>query len=111
MVKRMDRIDQLLQQEISRLVQDDAESLGIVSIIGVQTTRDFSQAHIRVQSLSPDSRNVLAVLERQATSYRGLLGRRLALYRVPQLFFQMETESPAAQRVASLLDEIAQERQ
>jgi len=107
MIDRMERINQLLRKELSLLLQQDAESLGIIDVVDIETTRDLAQAKVFITSLSErEPVTLLKELQNRAHEYTRLLGKRLQLKRVPHFEFIMDNATDEINRVEELLDEI-----
>jgi ribosome-binding factor A len=110
MMKRMERVDELLTQELSELIQEEAEELGMVSVIAVRTTPDLSQAEILVRSVDRDSGDLAKELQRRAYSYQSVLGKKLVLRRVPRLTFTAEQQPERADRIEEIFHELDREK-
>lgn len=107
MIDRMERINQLLREELSLLLQQDAEVLGIVDIIDIETTRDLAHAKVFVASLSErEPVELIKELQKRAYEYTKTLGKRLQLKRVPHFEFVFDDAGDEINRVEELLDEI-----
>lgn len=108
--KRADRVKQLLQQEVSRILQFDMKDprVKLLSVTAVTLTSDLREAKIFVSSLDPgvEPQACLAVLRRAVGYIRGELGRRLTLRFVPALTFQFDDSLDRQERILSLIDEI-----
>ncbi len=108
--KRADRVKQLLQQEVSRILQFDMKDprVKLLSVTAVTLTSDLREAKIFVSSLDPgvEPQVCLAVLRRAVGYIRGELGRRLTLRFVPALTFQFDDSLDRQERILSLIDEI-----
>ena len=108
--KRADRVKQLLQQEVSRILQFDMKDprVKLLSVTAVTLTSDLREAKIFVSSLDPgvEPQVCLAVLRRAVGYIRGELGRRMTLRFVPALTFQFDDSLDRQERILSLIDEI-----
>ena len=108
--QRADRVKQLLQQEVSRILQFDMKDprVKLLSVTAVTLTSDLREAKIFVSSLDPgvEPQACLAVLRRAVGYIRGELGRRLTLRFVPALTFQLDDSLDRQERILSLIDEI-----
>ena len=108
--QRADRVKQLLQQEVSRILQFDMKDprVKLLSVTAVTLTSDLREAKIFVSSLDPgvEPQACLAVLRRAVGYIRGELGRRMTLRFVPALTFQFDDSLDRQERILSLIDEI-----
>lgn len=106
MTQRMERIDELLLQELSRLIHEEAEKLGIVSVVAVQTTRDLSRSRILIHSLGDDQEQLVKDLNHRARRYRLVLADKLNLRRTPELEFVTEADADTGNRIEAILQQI-----
>ncbi len=111
MIKRMERIDELLTQEISRLIQEDAEELGIIAVVAVRTTRDLAQADVLIRAFDQDNVETVHKLSKRAFAYQAALNDRLSLRRVPKLLFIAEEEPERGDRIEEIFRELDKEQQ
>lgn len=111
MADRIQRVDQLLREELARLIQEDAEELGIIDIVDLETSRDLSTARVFITTLSQEPHEVLVNrLKDRAGDYARRLGRRLNLKRIPHFNFQFDTAGSKINRVEGLLDTLEKQR-
>lgn len=107
MTNRIQRIDELLREELSRLLEEDAEQLGMVAVVAVRTTRDLSYSRVLISPVSTqDPQIVLRQLTERASFYRHRLLKHLNLHRIPQLQFDLGENEEEYFRVEALLDQI-----
>lgn len=112
MIDRMQRVEALIQEEVSRLIEADAETLGMVSILAVQVQRDLSAATVFIQPvLASDPQALLRELHSKNHAYRTTLLKRLHLRRIPELHFELDRRGEEIGRIESLLDQIGEEEQ
>ncbi len=113
--KRADRVKQLLQQEISRILQFDIKDprISFVTVTTVKLTTDLREAKVFVSSLdsSLDQQEILEGLTQATGFIRGDLGRTLKLKYIPHLEFVWDDSYDKQERILNLLDQIKQEEQ
>lgn len=109
MQNRMERINELLRQQVSQILEEEAEELGLVSVVAVQTSRDLSVCEIFVVPIQGDAERLLRILAERAGAYRKRLAESVELRRLPELRFAVDTNTDSVDRVEELLSEIAQE--
>ncbi|MEX2598739.1 MAG: 30S ribosome-binding factor RbfA [Dehalococcoidia bacterium] len=114
MVRRVDRINGLLQEEISRIIQKelrDPRLRQLVTITRVETTADLQHATISVSALggADEEKEALAGLKSATGFLRRELGQRLQLRHTPQLKFVPDLIIKEGDHVLSILDEIRTE--
>lgn len=111
MSRRMDRLGDLLQQEISRVITEDLRDPRLkvlLSITRVDVSSDLQNAVVAVSLMASPEQQTEAIraLESASGHVRQLLGPRLRLRQVPKLRFVLDTSLAEGQRILSLLDSI-----
>ncbi len=105
---RTRRVGEQIQRELAVLVRNEVSDprLGLVSISGVEVSRDLSHARVFFSTLgeSGDANISLQVLEGAAGYLRKLLGQRLALRHVPQLQFKQDFSLQEGAHLSALID-------
>jgi ribosome-binding factor A len=105
--KRLERVNQLMKEEISRLVQRELKDprLGFVTITEVDATPDLRQAKVYVSVLGPEEKWVSSF--KALESARGFiwswLRKNLDLRVTPQLLFRPDRSMEHAARMSALL--------
>ncbi|HSJ48554.1 MAG TPA: 30S ribosome-binding factor RbfA [Gammaproteobacteria bacterium] len=103
------RVAEQLQRELAVLIRDEVKDprLGMVSISGVEVSRDMAHAKIFVSVLGEGqvAKESLEVLTRAASFLRRELGRRMLLRSVPQLRFIHDRSLEEGARMSALIDE------
>lgn len=112
---RTRRVGEQLQRELATLIRDEIDDprLGLVSISGVEVSRDFSHAKVFFSTLGSDKEadDSLAVLQGAAGFLRRLLGQRLTLRNVPQLHFRQDHSLADGARLSALIDSAVRDHQ
>jgi ribosome-binding factor A len=113
MSRRTDRINALLREQLSELVQrgvKDPRITGLISITSVEATKDLSQAkvHVSVYGTPEERANVMAGLTSAATFFRRELRDRLDLRWIPNLTFVEDNSIERAARVLDLMRHLEQ---
>ncbi len=115
MTRRSERVNELLREEISVIVQrelKDPRLGGLISITSVESSPDFRHARVFVSVLgSEDERSSsLTALNAGARFIRHALRARLESLRiVPELHFKSDTSIAEGARMSALLDQVAHE--
>ncbi|CAM3490395.1 30S ribosome-binding factor RbfA [Halomonas lysinitropha] len=109
--KRTDRVADQLQKELAVLIQREVKDprLGMVTVSGVEVSRDLGYADIHVTLLGEQTperiKENLAVLKRAAGFLRSQIARRIKLRHVPELRFHYDESVVRGQHLSSLIDE------
>ncbi len=115
MTRRSERVNELLREEISAIVQrelKDPRLGGLISITAVETSPDFRHARVFVSVLGTDEERAssLTALHAGARFIRHALRDRLESLRiVPELAFWPDTSIEQGARMSALLDQVAHE--
>ncbi|MEE2769237.1 MAG: 30S ribosome-binding factor RbfA [Actinomycetota bacterium] len=107
--ERTDRLNALLVQiladELERL---DDERLGLVTVTGVETDRDLSQARVFVAAGITDQ-ELVEILEEYRPRLQQAIGSQSRLRRVPPLVFVADDTVRSADRIESILRHLNEE--
>ena len=111
MPRRIDRINELLRQEISQLLArqiKDPRLNGVISITQVKTTNDLRNARVFISVMgdSTAKQSALEGIQSAATYLRRELRGRLAMRYVPFLSFAMDNTLDEADHLYQILNEI-----
>ena len=111
MSRRMDRLGDLLQQEISRIVADqlrDSRLKSLLTVTRVDVSAGLEHALVAVSVMgSPEqAREAILGMESASGFIRRELGSRLRLRQIPKLRFLLDTSIAEGQRMLSLMDDV-----
>lgn len=108
--KRLDRINQLVKEEISLLLQRELKDprLGFVSVTQVEVTKDFRTAKVYVSVLGTDEqwRASLAALDSARGFIRNGLAPRVRLRAIPHLTFHPDHSMAHAAHIQAVLERL-----
>jgi ribosome-binding factor A len=111
--KRLDRVNQLIKEEISTLVHRELKDprLGFVTVTAVDITKDLRTAKVFVSVLGNDQQwaDSLVALARARGFIRNWLRHHLDLRVTPELDFRPDRSMEHAARIQSLLRNLDQE--
>jgi len=125
--QRQQKVADLIQQELAMLIQLEVSDprIGMVSVTGVDVSRDFSHASVYVTVLNSgkiESQGHAGVgasgeldqleidenidaLNKAAGYLRSLLSKRLRLRTTPKLQFKFDSSVERGRRLSSLIDQ------
>ena len=111
MSRRIDRINELLRQEISQLLArqiKDPRLRGVISITEVQTSADLRNARVLLSVMGDEEtkRSALDGIQSAATFLRRELRDRISLRYTPFLKFSLDESLAQADHVLQLMDHI-----
>ncbi len=110
MTQRTDRIDELLRQEMTSILQRDVDDprIGFATITDVTTAPDLRHARVQVSVIGQEAerKTTLAALGRAMPFVRHELGKRLRLKRIPELHLELDDSVERGTRILHLLDEL-----
>ena len=112
---RQGRLSEEIKKSVSGFLingaKDPALTSRIISVTGVEVTRDGSYATVYVSPvcLSDEDREevyaeVLAGFERAKGAIRGRLSRDIMMRHTPELIFRLDSSQDYGQRIDSILD-------
>jgi ribosome-binding factor A len=113
--RRPDRVAEAIREEVATFLTDgvkDPRVRGMVTVTGVDITRDLRHAKIFVSVLGEETEraDTMAGLAGIAPHLRGHIGRALRLRAAPELTFKYDTSVTHAARIETLLERLRQER-
>jgi ribosome-binding factor A len=117
MTRRTERVNELLRQELSEIIQRDLKDPrlgGLISITAVETSPDFSHARVFVSVLGSEAEHTssLTALKAAAPFMRHELRARLKSLRyVPELSFKDDHSIERGAQLSELLRRVAGEHE
>ena len=112
--RRPDRVSEAIREEIATFLTDgvkDPRVRGLVTVTGVDVTRDLRHAKVFVSILGEEAarKDTLDGLAAMAGHLRGHIGRALRLRSAPEIAFKYDESVGYAARIESLLEQVRQE--
>ena len=110
--RRPDRVAAAVKEEIATFLAEgvkDPRVKGLVTVTGVEMSRDLAQATVYVSLYGEDAAardEVMAGLQSVAPGLRGRVGRALQLRLAPAITFKQDETLAKAARIESLLASI-----
>ena len=114
--RRPDRVAEAIREEVATFLADgvkDPRVRGLVTITGVDVTRDLRHARIFVSIMGDDAERAetLEGLSAVASHLRGRVGRALRLRVAPEISFKTDPSVAHAARIETLLESVRRERE
>jgi len=111
MTHRIERVNSLIRQEISELLQRQVKDprLGnLITVTGVSTSPDLKYAKIFVSRLDSEEKKqeTLNALASASGFFRSELFKRLRLRHTPELSFQWDDSIERGSHLLQLIDEV-----
>ena len=109
--RRPDRVAEAIRTEIATFLNEGAKDprlVGLVTVTGVDVTRDLRQARTYISILGTDSEraSTLDALESMKGHLRTRLAKSLRLRVAPQITFKLDESVARAARIESLLEQV-----
>jgi ribosome-binding factor A len=108
--KRLDRVNQLIREEISMLLQRELKDprLGFVTVTHVETSPDLRTARVFVSVLGDEAKWTasLTALASARGFVRNWLRQHLDLRQIPELDFRADRSMEHAARIQELLRQL-----
>lgn len=113
MSRRTDRLGEQFREEISKLIQKglkDPRVSTLASITRVDITDDLSYAKALVSVMGSDKekRDTIVGLNNSAGFIRGVLGKALKIFKIPELKFVIDENLEHAMKIEGILAELKQ---
>ena len=114
MTHRIERVNNLIRQEISQLLQrqiKDPRLSSFIAVTEVDTSPDLRYAKIFVSCISSDEekQEILSTLATASGFLRNELTRRLRLRRIPELSFHWDDSIERGAHLLELIDRVSAE--
>ena len=109
--RRPDRVAEAIREEVATFLHEgvkDPRVSGIVTVTGVDVTRDLRTARIFVSVLGDDATRASTMegLASVAGGLRGRVGRALRLRVAPEISFKLDESIARAARIETLLSQL-----
>jgi len=109
--RRPDRVAEAIREEVAMFLAEgvkDPRVVGLVTVTGVDVTRDLRHAKVYVSILGSDSERsaTLDGLASVASHLRPRIGRALRLRLAPEVTFKLDESIARAARIETLLAQI-----
>ncbi len=108
--RRPDRVAEAIRVEVATFLAEGAKDprlRGLITVTGVDVTRDLRHAHVYVSVMGTDEeRASVAGLESVASHLRSRVGRALRLRLAPEIDFRVDPTVANAARIESLLAQV-----
>ena len=111
-MSRLIRVESLLKQEISLIIQKDFRSnLGLISITKIKISKDLTNATVYYSHLGKDleKKKSLEKLNKSTSFIKGKLGKVIRLKRIPNLIFKLDYSLEAGSNVLNELKSLKNE--
>ncbi|MFC1941103.1 30S ribosome-binding factor RbfA [Chloroflexota bacterium] len=114
MTHRIERVNSLIRQEISQLLQRQVKDprLGaFIAVTQVATSADLKHAKVFVSHIGneEEKRETLIALASASGFFRRELARRLKLRYIPEISFQWDDSIEKGDHLLQLIDEVTSE--
>ena len=112
MSHRIERVNSLIRQEISQLLQrevKDPRLSNIISVTEVSTSPDLKSVKVFVSHIGSEEekQDTLSALASASGFFRNELAKHLGLRRVPEVSFQWDDSIERGAHLIELIDRIA----
>lgn len=109
MSKRIDRVNQLIKQTLSKflLKELDFKKSVLITITRVETAPNLSYSNVFI-SVMPEQKikQVMVYLNKNIYHLQQKMNKKLVMKCVPKIIFREETKTREADRIEKLLDEL-----
>lgn len=114
MSQRLERVEELLRDELSRILQREVRDprVQLATVSRISVSRDLAHAEVWVSVLGDDEEQregAITVLTRAQGFIRSLLARRVKIRSVPHLVFKLDRGAEHSQKITALLESLHNE--
>ena len=112
MSNRIFKVNSLLKEEISKIIQREVEFPPgtIITISSVNTSANLIEAKVHVSVFPEDkSEKILRILRKRIFAIQQQLNRKLKMRPTPKIIFLQDTVSSSASRVEEILEQLKNE--
>jgi ribosome-binding factor A len=110
MTQRIQRIDELLRQEIGQALEREVTDpgIGFVTVTNVETAPDLSRARVWVSVIGSEEKRkeTLAALRRAMPFIRHSLGTKIRLRKIPELDVRLDDSIELGTRVLKIINDL-----
>src|SRR3982750_788740 len=111
--RRPGRVAAAIREEVAKFLAEgvkDPRSVGLVTVTGVDVTRDLRHAkvYVSVMGSEEERRATLQGLDSAASHLRSRIGRALRLRVAPEIAFRYDESIARAAKIEALLAEVRQ---
>ena len=113
MRKRIERINQLIKKELSKLIfrEIDLPKDVLVTLTRVETTKDLRESKVFVSSWPREkNKEVLEALKRNIYFLQKELDRKFEIKRVPKIAFFDEKKLAKVERIEEILENLKKDK-
>ena len=111
MSKKLDKVNELIKQEVSKIIEKEIGSeLGFLTITTVYTTSDLRLSEVWVSVYNKKVKNIEDSLREITPIVQKILNRRLHLKYVPKIVFKIDKSTDYAFEIAETLNKIKREQ-
>ncbi len=107
---RMNRVDEQLKEEISKIISQDLHDpnlTGMTSVTSVKTTPDFRYARVFVSMIGCKSKKEnLTILKKSSGYIRTLLAKKINLRMTPELVFEFDESIEYGAKIDKILKDM-----
>lgn len=113
MTKRIPQVNQLIKEEVSKIIFKEADLPEdvLVTCTRVDASPNLTQAKVYISCLVEEKTDrIIEILNNQIYELQQMLNKRLEMRPVPKIAFVKETETVGAGRIEEILEDIKKEK-
>ncbi|MBV1775031.1 30S ribosome-binding factor RbfA [Burkholderiaceae bacterium DAT-1] len=105
--KRSDRVGPQIQRELADLIRMELKDprIGFVTLTDVEVSRDFSHAKVFFTLMHGEDEETWKTLNRASGFFRNELGRRIKIFKIPELRFEYDHSVERGMGLDKLIDQ------
>ena len=111
--RRVERVSDLIKQEISNIIRNDLKDprVGFITVTSVDLSQDLRHAKVFISVMGTEDERLKSMegLERAAGFIRSSLGNKIRIRHIPELLFRHDESYEYAARIAEVMKQIEPE--
>jgi ribosome-binding factor A len=102
MPNRINKINQLLQEELAKLIQEEGFE-ELITVTAVETASDLKNARVWLSIFSQNQEEVLKKVIEKAPHFQSYLGKKLFIKNIPRFSFCIDKSGQRLAKIEELL--------
>jgi ribosome-binding factor A len=102
MSNRINKVNQLLQEELAKLIQEGGFE-ELITVTAVETTPDLKNARVWLSIFSQNQEEVLKKVIERTSYFQSYLGKKLFIKNIPRLSFCIDKSGQRVARIEEIL--------
>lgn len=104
---RIKKVNELLKNELAKIIFEEMPQFNLVSIHEVQTSADLSRAQVLVGKVGQElEERELKTLNNHARQFQYLLNKKVQMRKIPKLNFKVDSSYENVYKIETIINKI-----